>query len=170
MQHERLEQTSCSPECGDPGVRHALACRKYCSTADKLKHVGQRGRSKLTALKLRRTFFEERSRAFLFIVSSGAESKERRFERQTFGLTCFHSFIDRFDRIPNGDWCVGKDLPQECFRTRDKIGRRNDFVHQSDSISLLRANHSAGKNKLQCPPFSDQSRQTLGSAATGKYS
>ena len=89
-----------------------------------------------TALKLRRTFFEKRSRAFLFIFSSGAESEERRLERQAFGLTRLQPFINCFDRILNGDWCVGKDFPQECFRAWNKVGAGNDFVRQPDSIRL----------------------------------
>src|ERR1044071_4737711 len=98
-----------------------------------------------SALKLRRSLFEKCSRAFVLVFSSGAESEERRLERQAFGLTRLQPFINCFDRILNGDWCVGKDFPQECFRSRNKIGRRNDFVHQSDSIRLGRVDHGAGK-------------------------
>src|ERR1041384_4754107 len=123
-----------------------------------------------STLKLCRAFFEKCSCAFLLVFSSGAESKEGRLKRQTFGLTRFHSFIYCFDRVLNGDWCVGKDFPQECFRAWNKVGAGNDFVHQPDSIRLLRANHSAGKYELQSPPFSDQPRQALRTAAAGKHS
>src|SRR5258705_12120910 len=51
----------------------------------------------LASLELGWAFLQERLGAFLFVFRSGAESEERSFQRQTFGLARLQSFLHLLD-------------------------------------------------------------------------
>src|ERR1700752_4798674 len=59
---------------------------------------------------------------------------------------------------------------EDRFTARDKIGSRNNFIDQSDPISLLRRNHFTGKNQLQSPALADQTREALRSTTPREQS
>src|SRR6266403_5671041 len=122
------------------------------------------------SLELRGALLQKRLRAFLFVFCSGAESEERSFQRQTFCLACFQTFVDRFKCVLHRERRVGENLFQNCFRARDELRSRNDLVNQSDAISFLSADDFSGENELQRATFSDQPRQTLCAAAAWDHS
>src|SRR5262249_50584043 len=73
-------------------------------------------------------------------------------------------------RILDGDRRVGGDLFEDCFRARDQVRGRDDFVDKPNAVSLLRAGHRAGQNELKGAASADQPRQPLRAAAAGKQS
>src|SRR6266566_5959629 len=64
----------------------------------------------LASLELGGALLQKRLRAFLFVLRSRAESEERSFERQTFGLACFQTFVYRLKRVLHRERGVGENL------------------------------------------------------------
>src|SRR5712671_312178 len=118
----------------------------------------------LSPLKLRRSLFKEGRSPFLLVLGSGAQPEERSLQRQALVQAGFQSFGHGFERVPDGDRSVGKDLFQNRFGAADQIGGGNDFVDQTDAPGLLGTDDFAGKDELQAPAFANQTRQPLCSA------
>src|SRR5258707_7232670 len=118
----------------------------------------------LSPPKLRRSLFKEGRSPFLLVLGSGAQPEERSLQRQAIVQAGFQSFGHGFERIPDGDRSVGKDLFQNRFGAADQIGGGNDFVDQTDAPGLLGTDDFAGKDELQAPAFANQTRQPLCSA------
>src|SRR5438552_3734881 len=118
----------------------------------------------LSPPKLRRSLFKEGRSPFLLVLGSGAQPEERSFQCQALVQAGFQSFGHGFERIPDGDRSVGKDLFQNRFGAADQIGGGNDFVDQTDAPGLLGTDDFAGKDELQGPAFANQTRQPLCSA------
>src|SRR5882757_5350870 len=115
----------------------------------------------LSPPKLRPSLVKEGRSPFLFVLGSGAQPEERSLQRQAFIQAGFQSFGHGFERIPDGDWSVGKDLFQNRFGAADEIDGGHDFVDQTDAPSLLGTDDFAGKDELQGSAFADQARQAL---------
>src|SRR6266404_3090474 len=124
----------------------------------------------LSPPKLRRSLFKEGRSPFLLVLGSGAQPEERSLQRQALVQAGFQSFGHGFERIPDGDRCVGKDLLQDGFGAGNQIGSGNDFVDQTDAIRFLGTDDFAGKDELQGPAFANQTRQPLCSAGARRDS
>src|SRR5215467_4502311 len=114
--------------------------------------------------------FEEGRRAFLLILRPGAQPEIGGFQRKALALARVHSFVDRLERMLDGDRRVRGDLFEDRFRTRDQVRGRDDFVDEPDAPGLLRADHPAGQDELKRAALADQPRQALRAAAAGKQS
>ena len=119
-------------------------------------------------LELWRALLQKRLRAFLLVFCPGAKSEERGFQRLSLGLAGFQSFVHRLQRVLNAERGVGENLFEDCFRARDHFGGRNDFVHQSDPIGILRADDLSCENDLQSAALPDEPGQALRTAAAGE--
>src|SRR5882724_121874 len=124
----------------------------------------------LSPPKLRRSLFKEGRSPFLLVLGSGAQPEERSLQRQALVQAGFQSFVDRLERMLDGDRCVGKDLLQDGFGAADQIGGGHDFVDQTDAIRFLGTDDFARKDELQGPAFANQTRQPLCSAGAGRDS
>src|SRR5882724_3823517 len=124
----------------------------------------------LSPPKLRSALFKKGRCPLLLVFGAGAQSEERSLQRQALIQAGFQSFVDRLKRMPDGDRRVGEDLFQNRFGAADQVGGGYDFIDQSDSPGLLRGDDFAGKDELQGPAFSDQTRQPLCSASAGRDS
>src|SRR5215831_16395568 len=120
--------------------------------------------------KLRHALFQESRRTFILVFRRSAQAEIGGFQREAFALARVHPFVDRLERMLDGDRRVGGDLFEDRFRARDQVGSRDDFVDEPNAVSLLRADHRAGQNELKRAALSDQPRQPLGAAAAGKQS
>src|SRR5882724_4055391 len=67
------------------------------------------------SLKLWLAFFEKRLCAFLLVICAGAKAEQRRFQCQALSEACFHSFVNRFERILHSHWSIREDLINHCF-------------------------------------------------------
>src|SRR5580692_3134692 len=119
----------------------------------------------LTAVELGCALFEEGRCALLFIFGSGAEAKIGRLEQQALLLSRLQSLVHSGERELHSHGGVRRDFPQDCLGAREQIRCRHDFVDESDTVSLLRADHLRGKDELQGATLSHQARQTLRATA-----
>src|SRR3954447_22549873 len=117
-------------------------------------------------MELRRPLGEESGGAFLLILSAGAESEERRFQRQPFGLTGVQALVHRLERVRNGDRGIRKNFLQDGFGTRHQLLGWYDFVDQADAVGFLGGDDLSRENELQGAALSDQPGQALGSPTT----
>src|SRR5262249_40434888 len=115
-------------------------------------------------------FFEEGRRALLLVFRSGAQAEVGGLQREALALARVHPFVDRLERMLDGDRRVGDDLLEDRFRTRDQVRGRDDFVDEPDAPGLLRADHPTGQNELKRAALSDQPRQPLRAAAAREQS
>src|SRR5439155_18208587 len=120
--------------CTTPHASAAASARALCSITSSARLSG----------------IEKRLCTFLLVVCAGAKAEQRSFQCQAFGLTRFQSLVHRFERILHSHWSICEDLIKHCFGPRDQISGWDDFVHQPDAISFLRADHFSGEDELEC--------------------
>src|SRR5258708_6114145 len=119
------------------------------------------GRFYSASLESGRALFEEGARAFLLVLGRGAQAEVGSLEDLAFALAGLCPLVRGLERQPDRDRSVGCDRLQDCLRTRDELGRGNDLVDQADAIGLLRADHLAGEDELECAALADQPWETL---------
>src|SRR6267154_3758465 len=117
-------------------------------------------------LEARDALFQECGRSFLLVLGCGAEPEVGGLEQQAIALARLQPLVDRLERQLDGDRRVGGDLLHDRFGARDEIGWRHHLIDQADAIGVLRRDHLSTQDELQGATLADQTRQTLGPAAT----
>ena len=93
-----------------------------------------------------------------------AHGEQHRFQIQALRQRHLHAFVHRFHGVLNRERSIGDDLLRNRLGAGNEFRGGSDFIHQSDAMRFLRADHFAGEHKLHGDPFADQPRQTLRAA------